>query len=85
MKRLFLKALLCLGVVFATVIVGLVFHQNFSWPAVKAQTAEFFRTLAHGDVSQVISALTSAPVMAVVGIVIVGAVLLWDIYVRKRD
>ncbi len=85
MKRLFLKALLCLGVIFVTVVTGLVFHQNFSWPRVKAQAVEFFNTIAHGEASQVISALTSAPVMAILGIVVVGAVLLWDIYLRKRD
>ena len=85
MKQLLLKALLCLGVIFATVVAGLVFHQNFSWPGVKAQTAMFFHTLAHGTVSEVVSALTSAPVMALIGAIVIGAVLIWDIYFRKRD
>jgi hypothetical protein len=84
MKRLFLKALLCLGVAFATVVAGLVFHQNFSWPRLKAEIAMFFHTLTHGDALQVISALTSAPVLVGVFVLVIAAVLLWDIYFRKR-
>ena len=84
MKQLFLKALLCLGVAVATLIVGLVFHQNFSWLRLKAQVAVFVDTLAYGEAGEIVTALTSAPVIGGGLVIVVGAVLIWDSFRKKR-
>jgi hypothetical protein len=32
MRSLLLRALFCLGVALATVVIGMLFHEQFSWP-----------------------------------------------------
>jgi ABC-type Fe3+ transport system permease subunit len=82
-RRVFVYVLLYFGALFGVAVVSRVIYDNFSWRQSRANLFEFFRTLAEGETSQVISALTSAPVMAAAGVVVVGLVMLWDSHRRK--
>jgi hypothetical protein len=84
MSRLLPKAPLYGGILAAAIVFGLVLYEHFSWSHVRAQVAVFFDTLAHGNLYEVIAALTSLPVMIVAGVLAIGAVLIWDMYFRRR-
>ena len=84
MKGFLRKALLWLGAAFAAVIFAMVVYERFSWPQLEIHLAEFFRTLRHGDALQVISALTSTPVIALFFIIVIAGLVIWQACFRKR-